>query len=197
MSEPFIGEIRAWAMPWAPAGWAACNGQQMPIVQAQALFALIANLYGSMTQTLFYLPDLRSKVPMAAGSPNATWQGQGMPASIPVAQKLGAASVGLVYNNLPVHNHVVSGATATVATSLTPMVGEPTADSYISRLASPGTGSNPNAAYAAWSNQQNPDVQMHPSMIGMGGGGGTHENRQPFQAVNFCIALVGVYPTRN
>jgi len=196
MSEPFVGEIRAWAMPWAPSGWAACNGQQVPVVQAQALFALIANLYGAATQQLFFLPDLRSKVPMAAGTPNATLQGQGMPAAIPVAQKLGSASAGLVYSNLPVHNHQVSGAT-TAPTNLVPMVGEPTADSYLSRLASPGTGTNPPTAYASWSNQQTPDQKMHQGMIGMSGGGGTHENRQPFLTVNFCIALTGVFPTRN
>jgi microcystin-dependent protein len=193
MSDPFIGEIRPWAMSWAPRGWAACNGQQIPIYQAQALFAITANLYGPSNTQTFYLPDLRSKVPMAAGSPNASWVAAGMPAQVPVGQQLGTPSVTLTQSSIPNHTHQAMGATTA---NLEPMVGTPTSDSYVSRLSAPGTGSGPPAVYAAWNTQQNPNQQMHPAMIGVTGSGNPHQNQQPFLTVNFCIALMGVYPPR-
>ncbi len=194
MSDPFIGEIRPWAMSFAPSGWAACDGQQLPVQQAQALFAITANLYGPTDNKTFYLPDLRSRVPMAAGSPKATWVAGGMPAQIAVGQVLGAPSVTLAQSNLPNHNHQ---ATAAIAVNLEPMVAAPTVDSYISRPSAPGaTVTAPPTVYPAWATPQNPNQQMSPLMIGVTGSGAAHENRQPFLTVNFCIALEGVFPSR-
>lgn len=59
--EPFIGDIMIWPGVWAPRGWAFCRGQLLPIMQNQALYALIGNLYGGNGQTTFALPDLRGR----------------------------------------------------------------------------------------------------------------------------------------
>ncbi|MDX1733405.1 MAG: phage tail protein, partial [Halioglobus sp.] len=40
-------------------------------------------------------------------------------------------------------------------------------------------------------------VAMAPQAIANGGGGQAHNNLQPFLSMNFTIALVGLYPTRN
>jgi microcystin-dependent protein len=58
---PYLGEIRLF--PWSeiPAGWAACQGQLLPIVQNEALFSLLGTLYGGDGQTTFALPDLRGR----------------------------------------------------------------------------------------------------------------------------------------
>lgn len=68
MAEPFLGEIRLMSFNFAPKGWALCNGASLPINQNQALFSLLGTTYGGNGQTTFALPDLRSRVPIHAGS---------------------------------------------------------------------------------------------------------------------------------
>jgi microcystin-dependent protein len=41
-----------------------------------------------------------------------------------------------------------------------------------------------------------PDSTMSPSAIGQTGSGQPHENRNPYQVVNFIIALTGIFPSR-
>jgi microcystin-dependent protein len=38
---------------------------------------------------------------------------------------------------------------------------------------------------------------LHPTTISNVGGGQAHENMQPYLTLNFCIALQGVFPSRN
>jgi microcystin-dependent protein len=63
--EPFIGEIRLFPYFYVPVGWAACDGQTLPINQNQALFALLGTTFGGDGKTTFALPDLRGKAPFA------------------------------------------------------------------------------------------------------------------------------------
>jgi microcystin-dependent protein len=42
-----------------------------------------------------------------------------------------------------------------------------------------------------------PDTTFIPSSISTDGGGQPHENMQPYVAINFCIAVQGVFPNRN
>jgi microcystin-dependent protein len=58
--EPFIGQIQAFGFNYAPNGWAACEGQMMPIAQNTALFSLLGTTYGGDGQTSFAWPDLRA-----------------------------------------------------------------------------------------------------------------------------------------
>ena len=61
--EPFIGQIELFAFNFAPQGWAACEGQLLPINQETALFSLLGTTFGGNGQTTFALPDLRGKAP--------------------------------------------------------------------------------------------------------------------------------------
>ena len=63
MSDVFLGEVRAMPFGFAPAGWAPCKGQVMPITGNTALFSLLRNLYGGDSKTTFGLPTL---APLAA-----------------------------------------------------------------------------------------------------------------------------------
>jgi len=72
MADSFIGEIRMVGFNFAPTGWAACDGQLMPISQNQALFSLLGTTYGGDGQSTFALPDFRSRGPIHQG------QGQGL-----------------------------------------------------------------------------------------------------------------------
>jgi microcystin-dependent protein len=50
-----------------------------------------------------------------------------------------------------------------------------------------------NNAYTAASNV----VAMSASEVGTVGGSQAHVNMQPFLALNFCIALQGIFPSQN
>lgn len=64
--NPYLGEIRLFAGQYAPAGWAFCHGQLLPIVSNQALFAIMGTTFGGNGQNNFALPDLRGAVPVGA-----------------------------------------------------------------------------------------------------------------------------------
>src|SRR3954471_4037512 len=67
MAEPFLSEIRMMSFPFAPQGWALCNGQLLPINQNQALFSLLGTTFGGDGRVNFALPDLRARIPQHAG----------------------------------------------------------------------------------------------------------------------------------
>src|SRR5438132_3777791 len=100
MSQPFLGMIAIFPYNFAPAGWAFCAGQILPIAQNTALFSLLGTTYGGNGQTTFALPDLRSRAPVGAG------QGPGL-SNIDLGEVSGAESATLLINNLPSHNHSV------------------------------------------------------------------------------------------
>jgi microcystin-dependent protein len=38
---------------------------------------------------------------------------------------------------------------------------------------------------------------MNPGMIASAGGGQAHYNMQPYLVLSFCVALQGIFPSRN
>ncbi len=67
MSDPFLGEIRAFSFLYVPRGWAVCSGQLLPINQNQALFSILGTTYGGDGITTFALPDLRGRTAVHVG----------------------------------------------------------------------------------------------------------------------------------
>src|SRR5580658_1608547 len=102
MSSPFLGEIRPWALNFAPTGWAMCQGQILPISQYTALFSLIGTYYGGNGTSNFELPDLRSRVPMKFGSDPTGNQ-------YVIGQEAGEETITLLSNQMPIHTHTFSG----------------------------------------------------------------------------------------
>src|SRR5689334_13585269 len=98
MSQPFVGEIRIFAGNFAPAGWALCQGQVVPISGNDTLFALIGTTYGGDGQSTFALPDLQGRVPVHMGTGSF-----GTPYVI--GEKSGVESVTLTLNQIPNHTH--------------------------------------------------------------------------------------------
>jgi microcystin-dependent protein len=187
MSDPFIGEIRIWACNYPPQGWATCNGRNLLVSQFTALYAIIGNLYGGTPSQNFNLPDLRGATPMDAGNPAAQWVGSGLPQSVAVGSKLGTSTITLNSGNFPRHTHQ---AVASVIGNVAQMTATPGPTAYLSRTAKAG------AAYSAWNNTQGVNTTMSPVMIQPAGSSLPHENRQPFLALNFCIALDGIWPQK-
>jgi microcystin-dependent protein len=170
MSQPFIGEIRMFAGSFAPAGWAFCDGQLMPISENDALFTLIGTTYGGDGQETFALPNLQSRVPIHTG------QGPGITQNYQLGEQAGVESVTLTTNQTPVHNHAFLASTA-AGGSNTPtdnVVASPSV-TKLYRLTSP---SDPLAS----------------GMIGQTGGSQPHENLMPYIAINHIISLFGVFP---
>lgn len=70
-------------------------------------------------------------------------------------------------------------------------------------IASSTPPSTPSPSGAAWANMgadayaASANVQMAGNAIAPTGGGQPHENRSPYLTLNFCIALVGIYPSRS
>lgn len=172
--EPFLGQIMMFGGNFAPRGWAFCDGQLLSIAQNTALFSILGTTYGGDGRTTFGLPDLRGRAPVHPGN------GPGL-TPIALGQKAGAETHTLTLNEMPSHSHSMHGELA-VADKQTPQG---------NMLAL--TQNNP--IYAAPVPAD--DRTMAPSSIGNTGGSQSFGLRNPYQAVNFIIALQGIFPSRS
>ena len=168
MSTPFLGELRLFSYNNTPNGWVHCNGQLMPILTNQALFALLGTTYGGDGATTFALPDLRGRVPTHNG--NGHFQGE----------KAGATAVTLSESQMPQHLHFLGANNAN-------------SDKDSAFVAPKGTLGAVNNGYRTATNL----TAIEPSTVTNVGGSQPHENRQPFLALTFMIAVQGIFPTRN
>ena len=170
--DPFLGEIRMFAGNFAPRGWEFCNGQLISIAQNTALFALLGVTYGGDGKTTFALPNLQARFPMHAGA------GPGL-----MPRQLGEAGgvdrVQLTVAQMPGHTHGMTAA----ATANT---GTPSAQ----------VGLAPAADNSSIYRQPGARTPMDAATIGVAGTGAAHENRQPYLALNFIIAMQGIFPPR-
>lgn len=175
MADPFVGEIRMFAGNFAPRGWAFCDGQLLAVSQNDALFSLFGTIYGGDGRTTFGLPDLRGRIPVHQGT------GPGL-SPRPLGQKTGTEKVTLTLNQFPSHSHMVQ-ASNNAATSTT----------LNGRVLARGVEPN-DTFYVAPGGTQNPLIN---GMVANTGGSRSHTNMMPSLAVNFIVALVGVYPSRH
>jgi len=172
MSEPFIGEIRVFGFNFPPVGWATCAGQLLPIAQNTALFSILGTNFGGNGTTNFALPNLQANVPLHVGA------GPGLTPRT-VGETGGVPQVTLNVAEMPAHTHAAN-CNSGHGTSYDPANAVWAADAGGAR------------EYAAGSN-----VTMAANALAATGGGQSHSNLQPYLAVNFCIALQGIYPPRN
>lgn len=170
MSEPFIAEIRIFAGNFAPRGWAFCNGQLLPIAQNTALFSLIGTIYGGDGRTTTALPDLQGRAAMHPG------RGPGL-TDRRLGERGGVTEVTLTEAQMPQHNHTV-----------------------VVENDNEGMETNPDEQFLANKEIYNDGgglVAMSTDAIGPQGGNQPHNNMQPYIAINYIIALVGLYPSRS
>ena len=176
MAEPFIGEIRFFPYKFAPQDWAKCDGQILKISDHQALYSLIGNKYGGNGTSDFALPDYRGRVPINWG--DASWR------SFPWASRGGVESNTMTL--LPAHRHTfyVMGKEGTE--------NEPQDRCLAAEVDAAMVV--PELPYSSRS-----DTTMHPEMVKEAGSLAPQPftNVQPFQVLNFCIALKGLYPPRS
>lgn len=169
--EPFIGQIIMFGGNFAPRGWALCDGQLLAINSNQALFSILGTTYGGDGRTTFGLPDLRGRAPMHPGNgPGLTDRRLG--------QKLGVETNTLTTAQLPAHNHTVSLPAKEEADTEVPT------NNVIAGAGFDGFGTTS-------------DTNMAPLPVGNTGSNQAVNNIQPVQCVNFIIALIGIFPSRN
>lgn len=168
MAEPFLSEIRIMSFGFAPKGWALCNGQLLPINQNQALFSLLGTTYGGDGRVNFALPNNQGKVPIHMGSGHT------------LGEAAGQEMHTLTISELPQHLHFAQGTSNAGTTAL------PGSTALLA------TSTN-YEAYRAPTNL----TTLAPGTISNIGGSQSHENRQPYLVLNFCIALQGIFPSQN
>ena len=170
--EPMIGEMKLFAGNFAPRGWAFCEGQTLPISENTALFSILGTTYGGDGRTTFRLPDLRGRGPMQHGN------GPGLP-NYRLGQLGGASQNNLITNNLPSHKH-------NVKVNVSNSDGE--------EPVSTGILANHTGAFLmnGTSGKELGEVTQNNT-----GNNVSVNNVQPFLSINYIIALVGTYPSRN
>jgi microcystin-dependent protein len=171
MADPFLGQISIFSFAFAPKGWAFCNGQILSIAQNTALFSLLGTTYGGDGITTFALPNLQGRAAISSG------QGPGL-SPYTLGQVGGEAAHTLTVTEMPSHTHGAQPASDTTQMS-------PQANYWAPNI-------NGNATYSATSTGT-----MSVNAVANAGGSQPHPNQQPSLAINFCIALVGIFPSRN
>ncbi len=173
-AEPFVGQLMLFGGNFCPRNWANADGQLLAISQNQALFSLLGTMYGGDGRTNFGLPDLRGRVPLSVG------QGPGLSNYVQGA-KGGSETARLTNaNQLPQHSHEVMAANKPANKS------RPGSDFLGANVDVPIYTNGP------------PDRVMDPGMIGNGPGTSQpFDVRTPYQALRWCVALQGIYPSRN
>lgn len=201
--DEYLGMIKLFAGTYAPQGWMFCQGQVLSIQQYSALYSLLGTQFGGDGRTTFQLPDLRGRVSLGTGvspvSGNNYQQGNSG----------GAETVALTTAQMPMHNHqasVQSGGASFAVTVNAGTGGTPTNDptgAYWGK--SPGTGqvqsqdytNEKNVQMAADAVQVNGTITGLNVTVGNNGSSQSHENRQPYLAINSIICVTGYYPPRN
>jgi microcystin-dependent protein len=176
--DNYIGEIRPFAFGIVPRGWHKCDGSIIPVQQNQALFALIGNTYGGITNQSFALPDLRGRSVVGSSNNDVNYR---------LGIQAGAETVALTTNNIPAHTHAmeVSNNTGTEGI-LSNKIAIPTSPQSVS----------PSITADLYSTDTTNITTLASGMLDYAGGNVAHENMQPFLVVNYCIALVGNWPQR-
>jgi microcystin-dependent protein len=182
MSQPYVGQMMMFAGTFAPAGWALCQGQAIPISENDTLFQLIGTTYGGDGEETFNLPDMSGRIPIHQGT------GPGL-SNYTIGQSGGVESVTLTTQQIPSHNHIpttnTGGANSPTPSSSTTLgdqttSGQPSGGNAFAYLPSGGT-----------------QVTMPAATVQNTGGSQPHENIQPILCMTWIISLFGVYPSPN
>jgi microcystin-dependent protein len=185
MTDQFLGQVETFAFDYAPRNWLVCAGQLLPIQQYTALFSLIGTYYGGDGIRTFALPNLMSRVAVGSG------QAPGLSDYV-LGQVGGEETHTLLNGEMARHNHNLNADAKTPATNNTAI---PATNVVLGQsIGVPPQG----ASFSVYMyTSGSPSSTLDPNTIGIAGGSVPHPNIMPYLALNFCIAMVGIYPSRN
>lgn len=178
--DEYLGIIKLFAGTFVPQNYLACNGQLLSIQQYSAVFSLLGTTYGGDGVSTFALPDLRSRIPVGTG------QGPGL-SNYVQGQKLGTEQMTLLVNNMPSHNHAITGS-----------VKIPTNDSNADAESPDGAylGTPEQSIYSSSTNGFAADAITSGLGTTVVGGSQPFPIMQPVLAMNYIICMQGIYPPR-
>lgn len=165
MAQPYVGEIRMFGGNFAPAGWAFCDGQLLPISENETLFNLIGTTYGGDGQSTFALPDLRGRIPIHQGN------------GFILAETGGVEEITLTVQQIPAHTHPAIASTDSGNSS------------------GQGNYFAAGQEKLIYSAETSPPVTAYPSSILPAGGNQPHTNFMPYLCVDYIISLFGIFPS--
>jgi microcystin-dependent protein len=174
--SPFLGQLLLVGFNFPPNQWAFCQGQIMSISQNTALFSLLGTYYGGNGTSNFGLPDMQGRLGLGFG------QGPGLTDYV-LGENGGTETVTVLQTEMALHNHTVMGY-AQFANQPSP-INQALAEAV-------NSAGSPVSVYATG----NPTTLMASNAITPSGTNQPHNNLMPYQALNWIIALAGVYPTR-
>jgi microcystin-dependent protein len=183
MAEFYLGQIIQGGWNFAPSGTSLCNGQTLAIQQYSALFALLGTTFGGNGTSTFQLPNLQGRVPIHWG------QGPGL-SNYVIGQQAGTETATLLQTNMPAHTHTLSASnpTGVKATLANPATGSTLG--HVQDISN--TGSAPVIYCPA-----NTQLTVQLGGVGVTGGSQPFSIVQPYLAITFAIAMVGIFPSRN
>ena len=201
--EVFMGTIQAFGFNYPPVDWVTCSGQIVTIAQYSAMFSLLGTFYGGDGRQTLGLPDLRGRMPIGFGS------GPGLPTYI-IGEADGRTSLTLIASQMPAHNHTVMANPANpqatgnlqVAVQATSTPSSPaTAPSATNNVLGASGGGQGQASI--WSDEMTLPVTIagvslnSNAVVGTTGNNLPVEIANPYLAINFCIAINGLFPPRH
>lgn len=185
MPTPFLSEIVMVSFNFAPRGYALCNGQLLPINQNQGLFALIGTTFGGDGRVNFALPNLKGRFPVHEGG------------SFTLGSVQGSPSTTLTAATMPTHVHAITatlklqaGDAATTTSPDSAFLAEAPAGSprYSDRADEkmaevPANNLVTDTLGTPLETEANTSAQQ------------PFNNMKPYLAINFIIALQGIFPS--
>lgn len=176
-AEPYLSQIMPTGFNYCPRGWLPASGQLLAIQQNAALFSLLGTNFGGDGRTTFALPNLNGRMPIGSG------QGPGLP-SYSDGQTSGTLTIQLTAANLPSHTHTARMRAVSGAGN----VDTPLRNSFATTPA----GANIYSAAA-------PTTTLRADSINVvaAGQGQAFNNVTPLTVVKYCIAVQGIFPSRN
>ena len=171
-----IGSLQAYAGATAPTGWLLCNGGTASTTGAYAaLFSVIQYTYGGSAGT-FYLPDMRGRVPMGAGT--GSQQGVAGSAAITGGIALTARTAGQFGGDerLQTHTHIQDSHGHTAS------VGKGAVDDYNFT----GNGDYVTDSDAGYTGTRSVAV-VGTTAVNQNEGSGSSQNLPPFVVLNWII----------
>ncbi len=176
--EPMLGSICLVPYNFCPRGFTEAAGQIMSIAQNTALFSLLGTTYGGDGRVTFALPDLRSRVPVGGGM----GAGPGL-SDISLGEMAGQENTQLNAAQLPAHTHSAQLRAVSAAGNTDSPAGALSAKLARSNIYSSGAADTTMSASAI--------------TIGAAGNGQPFAIRNPYLGLRYCIALQGIFPSRN
>lgn len=194
--ESFIGTIQMFGFNFPPRGWVLCQGQLLSINQYAAVFSVLGTSFGGNGQSNFGVPDLRSRLPVGQG------QGPGLTNRV-IGQAAGTETVTATIINMPNHTHTNNFAVTTQLNLAAVPSNQTNAPTPTNAYIGASTPSGPPSA-AIYSDQLGVSPVPAKGLTGgltgeiaSAGGGQPMATLNPYLAVNFCLCLEGIFPSRN